>query len=64
MFLTTGLFNVLAQDSPAALAAIPHLWTGGEAASPTAMQRVLSRRRHPPHVYGPTETTAFALSTG
>ena len=62
VFLTTGLFNVLAQDSPAVLAAIPHLWTGGEAASPTAVQRVLHAGGTLTHVYGPTETTTFALS--
>ncbi|SNS98990.1 amino acid adenylation domain-containing protein [Streptosporangium subroseum] len=61
-FLTTALFNLLAHDNPHTLAAIPHLWTGGEAASPTAMHHVLHAGGTLTNVYGPTETTTFALS--
>ncbi|MFI7539338.1 amino acid adenylation domain-containing protein, partial [Streptosporangium sp. NPDC049376] len=62
VFLTTGLFNVLAEDSPEVLAAVPGLWTGGEAASPAAVERVLDAGGVVTNVYGPTETTTFALS--
>ncbi|MGC0155730.1 amino acid adenylation domain-containing protein, partial [Chromobacterium vaccinii] len=61
-FLTTALFNLLAEERPECFASLRTLWTGGEAASPRAFERVLER--HPQlelvHVYGPTETTTFA----
>ncbi|MFE7614693.1 amino acid adenylation domain-containing protein [Streptomyces sp. NPDC057496] len=61
VFLTTALFNVLAEEHPDAFRGMREVLTGGEAASPMAMRRVLS---HCPglalgHVYGPTETTTF-----
>ncbi|WP_329542010.1 non-ribosomal peptide synthase/polyketide synthase [Streptomyces sp. NBC_01358] len=64
LFLTTGLFGVLAQEHPECLASVRQVWTGGDLASPAAMRRVLD---HCPstkvvHVYGPTETTVFATS--
>ncbi|MGW2332205.1 amino acid adenylation domain-containing protein, partial [Streptomyces sp. NPDC001700] len=64
LFLTTGLFGVLAQEHPECLARVRQVWTGGDIASPAAMRRVLE---HCPstkvvHVYGPTETTAFSTS--
>ncbi|WP_248783726.1 AMP-binding protein, partial [Actinoalloteichus caeruleus] len=64
LFLTTALFNVLAEEDPGCFADLAEVWTGGEIASPTAFDRVLA---HCPdlrlvHVYGPTETTTFALS--
>ncbi|MFJ6432026.1 amino acid adenylation domain-containing protein [Streptomyces sp. NPDC091416] len=64
LFLTTGLFGVLAQEHPECLASVRQVWTGGDMASPAAMRRVLE---HCPstkvvHVYGPTETTVFATS--
>ncbi|ACZ88334.1 non-ribosomal peptide synthetase [Streptosporangium roseum] len=62
VFLTTGLFNLLVQEAPAVLAAVPHLWTGGEAASPAAVERVLREGGDVHNGYGPTETTTFALS--
>ncbi|MFD8532622.1 amino acid adenylation domain-containing protein, partial [Streptosporangium canum] len=62
VFLTTGLFNLLAQEAPAVLAAVPHLWTGGEAASPAAVERVVTAGGTVRNGYGPTETTTFALS--
>ncbi|MBB4919911.1 non-ribosomal peptide synthetase [Streptosporangium saharense] len=61
-FLTTGLFNALAEGSPEVLAAVPELWTGGEAVSPASVGRVLAAGGAVTHVYGPTETTTFALS--
>ncbi|MFD0200426.1 MULTISPECIES: non-ribosomal peptide synthetase [Saccharothrix] len=61
-FLTSGLFRVIAEESPGSLAGLREVWTGGEAASEHAFEAV---RRHCPdltvvHVYGPTETTTFA----
>ncbi|MBN6039792.1 non-ribosomal peptide synthase/polyketide synthase [Amycolatopsis sp. 195334CR] len=61
LFVTTALFNLIAEEDPAALTGIREIWTGGEAASPAAMLRV--REAAPDtavmHVYGPTETTTF-----
>ncbi len=67
-FLTTGLFNQVARlvrlpgAATAPLASLRHLMTGGEAASPEAMRRVLAR--HPglvlTNAYGPTENTTLA----
>ncbi|BBH13306.1 non-ribosomal peptide synthetase [Chromobacterium haemolyticum] len=61
-FLTTALFNLLAEERPDCFASLRTLWTGGESASLRAFQRV--RERYPQlelvHVYGPTETTTFA----
>ncbi|SDM86807.1 non-ribosomal peptide synthetase [Allokutzneria albata] len=62
VFLTTALFNLVAEENPAAFSTVHQVWHGGEAVSPSAVQRVLD---HCPdtrvvHVYGPTETTTFA----
>ncbi|MFJ8230002.1 amino acid adenylation domain-containing protein [Streptomyces sp. NPDC094448] len=62
LFMTTGLFRVLAQEHPESLATVRQVWTGGDLASAGAMRRVMD---HCPstrvvHVYGPTETTTFA----
>lgn len=48
VFLTTGLFNVLAEDSAALLAKVPQLWIAGEAASPAAAQVVVLVREDQP----------------
>src|SRR5216684_2385938 len=61
-FLTIGLFQLLAQESPASFAGVREVWTGGDVVPPAALDRV---RRHCPdtvvtNVYGPTETTTFA----
>ncbi|MGD3113001.1 amino acid adenylation domain-containing protein, partial [Streptomyces sp. YGL11-2] len=62
LFLTTALFNVVAEVDPQALAGVRMVCAGGETASPGAMQQVAGHltgtRVH--HVYGPTETTTFA----
>ncbi|MBG0824312.1 amino acid adenylation domain-containing protein [Planomonospora sp. ID91781] len=62
LFITTALFNLVAEEDPAAFGALAEVLTGGEAASPQAMRRVL--RACPDtvlgHVYGPTETTTYA----
>ncbi|MFG2677239.1 amino acid adenylation domain-containing protein [Streptomyces sp. NPDC048445] len=61
-FLTTALFNVLAEADPGTLGLLRTVATGGEAAAPGVLQRVAAA--HPGttvlHVYGPTETTTFA----
>ncbi|GAA4024776.1 hypothetical protein GCM10022247_56500 [Allokutzneria multivorans] len=62
VFLTTALFNLVAEENPAAFSTVHQVWHGGEAVSPSAVHRVLD---HCPdtrvvHVYGPTETTTFA----
>ncbi|EWM10643.1 non-ribosomal peptide synthetase [Kutzneria sp. 744] len=62
VFLTTALFNVIAEEQPLAFAGVREVWTGGELASPAAMHRVmdLCPTTTVVHVYGPTETTTFA----
>ncbi|MGA5198237.1 non-ribosomal peptide synthetase [Streptomyces exfoliatus] len=61
-FVTTALFNLIADERPKAFGGLAEVLTGGEAASAVAMQRVLSTCPNTVigHVYGPTETTTFA----
>lgn len=62
MFLTTGLFNALAEGDPGCFAGLREVWTGGNVTSPQAVARVA--RACPDlvlhNVYGPTEATTFA----
>ncbi|MET9936148.1 non-ribosomal peptide synthetase, partial [Streptomyces sp. NPDC006324] len=62
VFLTTALFNVVAETDPGAFAGLRTVCAGGELASPDALQRVasLAPDTRVLHVYGPTETTTFA----
>ncbi|QIQ01044.1 non-ribosomal peptide synthetase [Streptomyces liangshanensis] len=62
VFLTTALFNVIAETDPGAFAGLRLVCAGGELASPDAMQRVAGTAPDTRvlHVYGPTETTTFA----
>ncbi|MFE7313382.1 amino acid adenylation domain-containing protein [Streptomyces sp. NPDC057555] len=62
LFLTTALFNVVAEVDPQALAGVRMVCAGGETASPGAMQQVAGHLTGTRvlHVYGPTETTTFA----
>ncbi|WP_326700403.1 amino acid adenylation domain-containing protein [Streptomyces sp. NBC_01754] len=62
VFLTTALFNVIAETDPGAFAGLRLVCAGGELASPDAMQRVAGSAPgvRVLHVYGPTETTTFA----
>ncbi|MFE4454561.1 amino acid adenylation domain-containing protein [Streptomyces sp. NPDC056796] len=62
VFLTTALFNVIAETGPGAFAGLRLVCAGGELASPDAMQRVAGTTPglRVLHVYGPTETTTFA----
>ena len=63
LFVTTAVFNQYAAAIPEALAGLRHLMTGGERADPAAFARVLrAGGRGLTHVYGPTETTTFALA--
>ena len=62
IFLTTALFNQLAQAAPSCFSGVRHLLVGGEAVDPQWVRAVL--REGPPerflNVYGPTESTTFA----
>ncbi|MEV0691703.1 non-ribosomal peptide synthase/polyketide synthase [Streptomyces sp. NPDC050388] len=62
LFLTVGLFRLLAQEDPACLTGAREVWTGGEAVPGSAVRRVLDACPDLTvvDVYGPTETTAFA----
>ncbi|MFD4506428.1 amino acid adenylation domain-containing protein [Streptomyces sp. NPDC058457] len=61
-WLTKGLFDVVAEESPHSLAGLRAVTTGGDAAAPALLRRVLDAC--PGLVlgngYGPTETTTFA----
>ncbi|MDF6018170.1 non-ribosomal peptide synthetase [Streptomyces sp. JH34] len=62
VFLTTALFNVIAETDPGAFSGLRLVCAGGELASPDAMQRIAGSAPgvRVLHVYGPTETTTFA----
>ncbi|HEV2635694.1 MAG TPA: amino acid adenylation domain-containing protein, partial [Actinocrinis sp.] len=62
MFLTTALFNLLAEQDAGIFSTLRMVCTGGEAAAPGVLQRVAaaSPSTEVCHVYGPTETTTFA----
>ncbi|MFF7730906.1 amino acid adenylation domain-containing protein [Streptomyces sp. NPDC008001] len=62
LWLTAGLFQVMAEESPGSFAGVREVWTGGDVVPATAVRRVLD---HCPRTvvvdgYGPTETTTFA----
>jgi surfactin family lipopeptide synthetase C len=59
LFLTTSLFNQLAQQVPTAFNAIRHLSFGGEAADPRRVKEVLEHSvpQQLVNLYGPTEST-------
>jgi amino acid adenylation domain-containing protein/non-ribosomal peptide synthase protein (TIGR01720 family) len=64
LWLTAGLFRMIAQDGPDCLAGVREIWTGGDVVPAAAIRRVLAAC---PGVvvsdgYGPTETTTFATS--
>ncbi|MDJ0382276.1 non-ribosomal peptide synthetase [Streptomyces sp. G-G2] len=62
VFMTTALFNLLAEEDPGVFAGLAEIWTGGEQVSPAAFQRVLDACPDTAvvNVYGPTETTVYA----
>ncbi|MEU3571757.1 amino acid adenylation domain-containing protein [Kitasatospora sp. NPDC036755] len=64
LHLTAGLFRVLAETAPEVLAPLDQLWTGGDVVSPAAVARVQGAcpGLRVFSAYGPTETTAFAVT--
>ncbi|WP_206306459.1 non-ribosomal peptide synthetase [Streptomyces malaysiense] len=62
MFLTAGLFAVMAQEHPDCFASVAEVRPGGDVVSPAAVRRV--QRACPDTqvvvMYGPTEVTVFA----
>ncbi|MEA5624694.1 condensation domain-containing protein, partial [Nostoc sp. UHCC 0251] len=62
LFLTTALFNQIAQTVPSAFNSLRYLLFGGEAVDPKWVQEVLKNGGPQKllHVYGPTENTTFS----
>ncbi|OIK28411.1 non-ribosomal peptide synthetase [Streptomyces malaysiense] len=62
LWLTAGLFRLLAQQDPGCLRGAREVWTGGEAVPGAVVRRVLDACPGLTVVdgYGPTETTTFA----
>ncbi|MFJ8313426.1 MULTISPECIES: amino acid adenylation domain-containing protein [unclassified Streptomyces] len=62
LWVTAGLFSVLAEEDPQCFRGAREVWTGGDAVSPAAVRRVLRACPGTAVVngYGPTETTTFA----
>ncbi|WP_410598328.1 non-ribosomal peptide synthase/polyketide synthase [Amycolatopsis sp. lyj-90] len=62
VFMTTGLFRLVAQEAPEMFAGVREVWTGGDAVPAVALRRVQDAcpRTLVADVYGPTETTTFA----
>ncbi len=61
LFLTTALFNQVAQEVPCAFNTVRELLFGGEAVDPKWVKEVLKNGapQRLLHVYGPTENTTF-----
>ncbi|MEW2167700.1 non-ribosomal peptide synthase/polyketide synthase [Streptomyces sp. NPDC007084] len=64
LWLTAGLFRLLAQDAPDCFAGLRQVWTGGDVVPAAAVRRVLAACPGLVVVdgYGPTEATTFATS--
>ncbi|MGC9671047.1 non-ribosomal peptide synthase/polyketide synthase [Planosporangium sp. 12N6] len=64
VFVTSGLFRVVAQEDPGCLAGVREVWTGGDVVPAGAVRRVMAACPGivAVDVYGPTETTTFATS--
>ncbi|WP_432076696.1 non-ribosomal peptide synthetase, partial [Streptomyces wuyuanensis] len=62
MFVSAGLFRVLAEEHPACFKGVREIWAGGDVVSPTAVRRVLEACPGTvvANEYGPTETTVFS----
>ncbi|MFJ3306305.1 amino acid adenylation domain-containing protein [Streptomyces sp. NPDC086549] len=62
LWLTAGLFRLLAEESPGSFAGLREVWAGGDVVPGQAVRRVMAA--NPALVvvdgYGPTETTVFA----
>ncbi len=63
LWLTAGLFNVMIDQQPQALAHLKQLLTGGDAGSPAHLRKALECLPGCRLIngYGPTETTTFAV---
>ncbi|MFJ8630153.1 amino acid adenylation domain-containing protein [Streptomyces sp. NPDC093568] len=63
LWLTSGLFQLVADEAPHHLAGVREVWTGGDVVPAAAVGRI--RRACPDTTvvdgYGPTETTTFAV---
>ncbi|WP_316528802.1 non-ribosomal peptide synthase/polyketide synthase [Kitasatospora brasiliensis] len=64
LWLTAGLFRLLAQDAPDCFTGLRTLWTGGDVVPAAAVRRVLAACPGLTVMdgYGPTETTTFATA--
>ncbi|MEU0179538.1 amino acid adenylation domain-containing protein, partial [Streptomyces massasporeus] len=64
LWLTAGLFRLIAEDGPGCLARVSQVWTGGDVVPAAAVRRVLEACPGLVVVdgYGPTETTTFATT--
>ncbi|GAA0968406.1 non-ribosomal peptide synthase/polyketide synthase [Streptomyces rhizosphaericus] len=62
LWLTAGLFRLLAHDAPDCFTGLREVWTGGDVVPAASVRRVLERCPGLTVVdgYGPTETTTFA----
>ncbi|MBV2151247.1 non-ribosomal peptide synthase/polyketide synthase, partial [Kitasatospora sp. SUK 42] len=62
LWLTAGLFRLVAEERPGLLAGVREVWTGGDVVSPAAVARVLAACPGIGVVngYGPTEATTLA----
>ncbi|PJM91998.1 non-ribosomal peptide synthetase [Streptomyces sp. CB01373] len=62
LWLTAGLFRLVAEERPGLLAGVREVWTGGDVVSPAAVARVLEVCPGIEVVngYGPTEATTLA----
>ncbi|MFG3490885.1 amino acid adenylation domain-containing protein [Streptomyces sp. NPDC047972] len=64
LWLTVGLFRLVAEEDPGAFRGLGEVWTGGDVVPPEAVRRVMDACPELTVVngYGPTETTTFATS--
>ncbi|KUN61421.1 hypothetical protein AQJ46_36870 [Streptomyces canus] len=62
LFVSAGLFRVLAEERPDCFRGVREIWAGGDVVSPTAVRRVLEACPDTvvANEYGPTETTVFS----
>ncbi|MGW4562391.1 amino acid adenylation domain-containing protein, partial [Streptomyces sp. NPDC004561] len=62
MWLTAGLFSLVAEERPDAFDGVREVWTGGDVVPARAVARVMEAcpGLHVVNGYGPTETTTFA----
>ncbi|MEU1130281.1 non-ribosomal peptide synthase/polyketide synthase [Streptomyces sp. NPDC005900] len=62
LFVSAGLFRVLAEEHPECFRGVREIWAGGDVVSPAAVRRVLEACPGTvvANEYGPTETTVFS----